>query len=387
MEKLTEDPISIQLPCIKLVQPIGEFYISSINSKTLCDITYFDVRRILKGERDFESYLGIQRPLVDKRVKEISHYVNTIDACFPTAVIIAIPGACAKYDEVKNIMTLSNYLKPKEGEQVIFYKDIAKVLDGQHRIEGLRAFQGKEFDVNISIFVEADIADQAYLFSTVNLAQTKVNRSLVYDLFELARSRSPQKTCHNIVVALDHNEKSPFYKRIKRLGAATEGREEETITQATFVQSLLMYICKNQLQQQADRDFYKRGRVPEKATGEESKNLIFRNMFIDEQDIQIADVVYNYFDAVKERWPGAWNYTGTGIMLNKTNGFRGLMRFLRPVYMYLTAPGSVPTKNDFLKIIKKIDLKDDDFNTSNFKPGTSGEAELYRTLMLKSGLS
>lgn len=387
MEKLKEDPISIQLPCIRLIQPIGEFYIASIDSKTLCDITYFDVRRILKGERDIESYLGIQRPLVEKRVQEISHYVNTIDACFPTAVILAVPGVCANYDEEKNIMTLSNYLKPNEGEQVIYYKDIAKVLDGQHRIEGLRAYKGKEFDINISIFVEADIADQAYLFSTVNLAQTKVNRSLVYDLFELAKSRSPQKTCHNIVVALDRNEKSPFYKRIKRLGAATEGREEETITQATFVQSLLMYICKDQLQQQADRDLYKRGNVPEKATGGESKLLIFRNMFIDEKDLQIADVVYNYFDAVKERWPRAWNYTGTGIMLNKTNGFRGLMRFLRLAYLYLTAPGSVPTKNDFLKVIKRIDLKDDDFTTTNFKPGTSGEAELYRTLMQKSGLS
>ena len=110
-------------------------------------------------------------------------------------------------------------------------------------------------------------------------------------------------------------------------------------------------------------------------------------MFIDEKDLQIADVVYNYFDAVKERWPRAWNYTGTGIMLNKTNGFRGLMRFLRLAYLYLTAPGSVPTKNDFLKVIKRIDLKDDDFTTTNFKPCTSGEAELYRTLMQKSGLS
>ncbi len=117
------------------------------------------------------------------------------------------------------------------GTILLDYKDIAKVIDGQHRMEGLRAFVGEEFQVNVSIFIDADIADQAYIFSTVNLTQTKVNRSLAYDLFDLAKSKSPQKTCHNIAVALDENEKSPFYQRIKKTGVSTEGRFSETITQ------------------------------------------------------------------------------------------------------------------------------------------------------------
>jgi len=385
-ESLTENPISIKLPCIKVTQPIGTFYIASIDRKTLCDITNFDVRRILREKRDVETYLGIQRPLVPKRVREISSYVNTIDACFPTSVILAVPAVCAEYDEKKNEMVLSNYLNPGDGEKVIYYGNIAKVLDGQHRIEGLRSFSGESFDINVSIFIDIDLADQAYVFSTVNLAQTKVNRSLAYDLFDLAKSKSPQKICHNIAVALDTHKSSPFCKRIKRLGVSTEGRFSETITQATFVQSLICYICKDVIQQQTDRDTYLRGRKPPLANADELERLIFRNMFIENKELEITDVIWNYFDAVRERWANAWEATGRGIMLNKTNGFKALMRFLRPAYLHLTKPGGVPKKDQFSEILKKIDMEDKDFNIDKFKPGTSGESELYRTLFKASNI-
>jgi DGQHR domain-containing protein len=284
-------------------------------------------------------------------------------------------------------MELSNYLEPSEGEEPIYYRDIAKVLDGQHRIEGLRDFIGESFEVNVSIFIDADIADQAYIFSTVNLTQTKVNRSLAYDLFDLAKSRSPQKTCHNIAVALDQSDGSPFFERIKRLGVSTEGRFYETITQATFVQSLIVYICKDQLQQITDRDTFLKSNTPPKANAEDLKQQIFRNMFIDEKDLEIASIIWNYFDAVKEKWSTAWEGMGRGNILNKTNGFKAFMRFLRPAYLFLKKPGDVPSKKEFLEIFERIDLKDAEFTIDKFKPGSTGESELYRTLISKSKIA
>ena len=53
-EEYREDQRSIDFPCLKVTQPIGEFYIGSINSAILSKITTFDVRRILK-ERDVET--------------------------------------------------------------------------------------------------------------------------------------------------------------------------------------------------------------------------------------------------------------------------------------------------------------------------------------------
>ncbi len=145
-------------------------------------------------------------------------------------------------------------------------------------------------------------------FSTVNLAQTRVSPSLAYDLFSFAKSRSPQKTCHNIAVALDQHEKSPFYQRIKRLGVATDGRFNETLTQSTFVRALMPYVSAEPM---LDRDALLRGKTLLAASKSELERLIFRNMFLEEKD-EIMDVVWNYFSAVRERWSDAWTRVERG---------------------------------------------------------------------------
>lgn len=380
-----EREFSIELPCVRVSQPIGDFYIASIDSTILGQITYADVRKLTK-EREIDQYLGIQREVNPKRVKDIGKYVNTVDACFPTAVILAVPGRCADYDPDKRILTLHTSFDSDGIEGRVNQMEIARVLDGQHRIEGLKALtEGHPpFEVNISVFIEMDIESQAYLFSVVNLAQTKVNKSLVYDLFEYSRSRSPQKTAHNIAVALDDSDKSPLQKRIKRLGVATHGRFTETLTQATFVEYLLPYLSEDPIK---DRDVFLRGKKPLKAEMPELRKTIFRNMFLEERDLEIADIIYNFFCAIQERWPTAWASGGDGMMLNKTNGFKACMRLLRPAYLNLVKPGEVVASGPFLTLLRKSKLKDEDFTTDNFKPGTSGELALYRSLLSDLNLS
>ena len=377
------EPYEQRIRCLRIKQPIGEFFIASIDHGTLREITYSDVRR-MHGEREVETYLGIQRPLNPQRVKELVEYVTTIDATFPTAVILAVEGKYAEYSE-DGALILRNYdvSVPENEREYIQRTEIAKVLDGQHRIDGLRDFPG-EFDVNVSIFVDMDIENQAYVFSTVNLAQTKVNKSLVYDLFEYSKARSPQKTAHNIAVALDRKKASPFEKRIKRLGSATEGRFGETITQATFVESLLPYITSNKI---ADRDLLLRGKLLAKATQKESVTLIFRNLFLDDRDLDIAEIVFNYFSAIQDRWPRAWSTSGQGYMLNKTNGFKALMRLLNPAYRHFTTTGEVISAAQFSMLFKKSSFSDDDFTIDNFVPGTGGQGRLYRDLLSQTGLS
>lgn len=65
-----------------------------------------------------------------------------------------------------------------------------------------------------------DLTDEekAYVFSIINSKQTRVNPSIVYDLFSLAERRSPQKTCHEIARGINSNPDSPFYKKLKMLG-------------------------------------------------------------------------------------------------------------------------------------------------------------------------
>jgi DGQHR domain-containing protein len=381
--KPSEDARSISISVLTVKQPIGDFYIGVLDARILCEITDFDVRRLIR-ERDFERYLGIQRPLDKSRVKEIREYVNTTDASFPTGVILSVRGDCAAYNDGQKILTLSNFIDPENPERNVYYRQIAKVIDGQHRIEGLKGATNMPFEVNVVVFVDIDVAEEAYIFSTVNLAQTKVNRSLALDLYDLATKKSPQKFCHNTAVALDQNEKSALYHRIKRLGVATEGRFNETITQANFVDSLMRYISRDPMR---DRDIYLNNGIPPKAATEESRDLIFRNMLIDNRDLEIVDILWNYFDAVRSRWGEAWHSTRRGDMLNRSNGFRALMRFLKPCYLAsVKRVGEVPSRDRFVEIFRGIDLEDGAFNTKTYEPGSSGEGALFRDLVRLSHL-
>ena len=119
---------SLSFRCLRMTQPIGEFYIGSIKSSDLVEVTFFDVRRRIVEQRDIEKYLGIQRPLSAKRVKELKQYVQTVDACFPTAVILAVPIVCARYEEESGIMTLSNYMDVEDDQEPVHYRNIAQTI-------------------------------------------------------------------------------------------------------------------------------------------------------------------------------------------------------------------------------------------------------------------
>jgi DGQHR domain-containing protein len=378
-----EGPKSLTIPCLAIEQPVGRLFVGAMAWKDLEAITYFDVRKLLEGERPLDEYLGIQRPVKPARVAELQKYVNLKDACFPAGIIIAVEEEAAEYDEQRKLLTLSNNMDVSDPGDRIFYRNIARVIDGQHRIAGLRGFIGETFDVPVTVLVGMDIADQGHIFATVNLAQTKVSPSLAYDLYDLAKTRSPQKTCHNVAVALNEHNASPFYHRIKRLGTATGDRLNETLTQSTFIRALMPYITDDPM---ADRDLLKRGRTITRANANDQDRLIFRNMFIDDRDLEVMDVVWNYFWAVREKWPVAWNNFGKGNVLNRSSGFRALMRFLGPIYLHLTSPGNVPKKEEFLAIFNGVEFEDGHFTVDNYKPGSAGEARLYHDLIDQTGV-
>jgi DGQHR domain-containing protein len=357
----------IEFRCIQVIQPIGSFYIGAIDAADLVQISYADIRRIEGEDRAVERYLGIQRPLSKPRVKELAQYVRNVDASFPTSVILAISSTDCVYDESSHKMRVRRDA------------GVAKIIDGQHRIAGLEDYQNGAFQLNVTIFVDMDIEDQAMVFATINLKQTKVSKSLAYDLYEFASSRSPQKTCHNIAKLLNYRAGGPLQNRIKILGVAS-GKPEETLTQATFVDRLIIYISKDPGEAMKDRDLIKRGKVPERADDAIGQKLIFRNMFLDERDAEIARIIWNYFKAVENRWPEAWRTTRRGYILNRTTGFAALMRFLRPCYLELAAPGQVVSTEKFHSILTRLGLKDDDFVSDRYVPGSSGEAQLFRDL-------
>ncbi|ASP70450.1 DGQHR domain-containing protein [Sinorhizobium meliloti] len=366
------DNNSISFPALKVEQPIGPFFIGVMDCRDLVHVAVADIRRL--EDNGLDDYIGIQRRLSTDRTKELKAYVNSYDATFPTSIILAVEEENAHWDDATNTLTFRASEKTP-------LNDVARIIDGQHRVEGLSAFEGEEFKVSVSVFVGADLATQANIFATVNLAQTKVNRSLVYDLLDYEKKRSPQKTAHHIAVALDQLQFSPFYHRIKRLGSATAGREGEPLTQAAVVESLLDFMSRDPM---SDRNSFLRSLRITFPTPEEHRKFPFREMFIREQDSAITQIMLNYFTAVSKKWPTSWaGLDRPGNVLPKTNGFKALMRYLKPVYLHIAGNQRdvVPDSSQFSVYLRNVELGDDDFNTTVFKPGTSGESLLYRTLM------
>jgi DGQHR domain-containing protein len=369
----------IDIKCLEANQPIGLMYIGVIDSEDLEKITFADVRRLREGteNREVEDYIGIQRKLDSRREKIIGKYVNLVDATFPNSIIISVSSEHAEY--IKN-----------EGVLRLEYKDdIAKVLDGQHRIAGFQNYEGKRgtFELIVTVYVDMELEDQAIVFATINKEQKNVSNSLVTDLFAFAESRSPQKTGHNIARALNKKEGSPFFDKIKILGTAESSNE--TITQSTFVDSILKYITRDK---QSDRDFYRRNKKDESKKlpnidEKESKRLFLRNIFIDDpSDIKIAQILWNYFYAVQQKWPTAWNIPANNNILNKSTGFIALMRFFKDAYLSFDRIGQTITKEEFMTCFENIDLTDADFNRDKYVPGGIGQSALYNDLKEMSGI-
>lgn len=412
------------LDVIEVNQRMGTYYISSIKAKDLLRISYIDRARMEQGEDERASYLGIQRKLDNKRVKKIADFVMEKDSVFPTSILLSLNENCVTINNNKQNLQLQlnslteEELNDKINDNIISNKNIenykvgglAKVLDGQHRLAGLAHAIKKlkepeqlslfddetniellnsleNFELDVAFFIGYDLHEQAKIFSNVNLSQTKVNKSLVYNLEEYSKKRSPQQICHNIAKVLDTSKNSPFYHYIKMLGLKTDGRcYIEPLTQATFVESLISLLSKNP---ERDRDLVNRGKLfgsvtyYDKYTNKEYEQFIFRKLYEEKKDAEIMDILWNYFTAVKNRWPNAWSDVNNSL-LPKNNCYRALIKFLRDKYNSLVTAknNGIPSVNEFMFLFQNLEIQDEDFNSSKgiFPRGDGGMSKFYKYL-------
>lgn len=372
----------ILVPFIKVVQPVGTFFVASMSYKDVLDIAQADVRKLSETSA-VDEYIGIQRKVSPLRKKEIATYCNTVDATFPTGVILSIQTVDKDGLDNGNVsFEKNNIMKIKR--QV----NVASILDGQHRLEGLRLAKeqlgDRPFDLNVTIFLNADIDAQAQIFSVINKAQTKVNKSLVYDLYEYSNCRCPQKTVHDVVVVLNKNEKSPFYGKVKILGVADDS-SKETIAQATLAELVMDLISKDPV---VDRDILKRSGLKKWLTSNKLQNydnikdkekFVFRAFFVNGEDYKIVQHISTFFSEVQRKWPHSWDENRPNNILNKSTGIIALMNFLRILFLR-----SIETSESFevfcKHVFNRMELSDDSFTSNKYVPGQRGQSELLKDL-------
>ncbi len=339
-----------------LEQPIGEFLLTVIPADELLKQYVVDPR---KYEGDEAS--GTQRVLSKDRIKEIAAYTSTVDAAFPTAIVLALNEDQYTIDAQERLVTLTGNVE---------------VIDGQHRIEGLLK-ASKEIDASIPsrfklpciLIVEPTNEQKAFIFATINGKQTKVNSSLVVELFGVSRVADPWHLLHIVARSLNFKTDSPFHNRLKMLGVRT--RETESLTQGTFVKSLMPLLSKSP---DEDRNIIKKGDW-EKL--KKDPKLPLRSYMITQTGDLLVPLISNIFSAVRDTWPIEWS-NHNKFNLSKTTGFAGIAKGLPEPLRYGIENGVVTKQyfSDIFQEMKRImteEMNGAQFTNTYFTAGGVGE--------------
>ncbi len=366
---------------IRVSQPLGEFYISSVPAAALAGRVRNRPRSSQTANED------IQRLFSEKRIAEITNFSKDPQATFPTPIILAVESSEVKeiYLDLQKVeqsappqkngpAKINSELRcfeiPDEGE-------FADVLDGQHRILGLQNSSAiGEFDLPVVFMFDLSTDDKAFVFSIINSKQTPVSGSLIYDLFDLSKFRSPQKTCHYLAQSLNNKENGPFYRRIKMLGRKEEHHEKRVmLSQGSFAARLQDLISKDPME---DARILK---SPHE-TLKEDLRCPLRKYFIAKQDDTILKILTNYFEAIAETFDKEWGDETGVYIIRKTVGYTALIIVLRHILEEGFAAKNL-TKDFFKQKAKqfKASLNDKLLTSDNFPTNSAGAVILAKTLL------
>lgn len=253
----------MEIKAIRVVQPLGEFYIAKIKAGDLLKISTSSVARYDKDG----NLKGNQRPLDSKRLKAIANFIMSDEMSFPTSVLIA-----ANIDEdgriIENQQSRWTVVKtnlPDVYNIVIPDKVTSLIIDGQHRLNAFNYADSecKGIELVCSIFIDLPNPYQAYLFATINGNQKRVDKSLALELFgydvenEPQNTWSPEKLAVYLTRKFNFSKKSPLYQKIKLAPLFSEidqlvDKNEWLLSTAAMVDGIMSLISTNP---QKDRDF------------------------------------------------------------------------------------------------------------------------------------
>lgn len=356
----------------KVTQNNQEFFIGIFSIRDLLKFTKYTKRLIVGYDDDNLPIYNdeIQRNVESSRVEKISDFlINDPDAIFPTNLVISIPSPVISRIEEGSIFQIELLEEVFDEINVAGGHVHLTIIDGQHRLKGIeRAFQRLNLEIQtlekvvtrssnqdllnqlslkrqlldrlynieliVSFFIDPTLEFQAMIFSTINRTQKSVSQSLVYSLFGLSTSDSPQKTALEVVLSLNGYEKSPFFNRIKLYGGAYERNQVPPLTQAAMVKSIIDRISLSLREAENDRYRSRRDLIK----GINSK-LFFRKYYATNQDLFISDILYAFFTAVKKTFVDSngqsyWDLDSSGRPVNilqTTAGYSALLDLLEDI--------------------------------------------------------
>ncbi|MDD5703540.1 MAG: DGQHR domain-containing protein [Dehalococcoidales bacterium] len=369
----------ISRPAILVKQPLGHFFVFTLDAETLNSITYSlpaEVRVRLEQEQFDKgrgySIFGSQRKESKSRLEEISKFIQTSDATFPNSIILAtnydqdgLPITDPKrrwgYIENAGLYTIEI---PKTGAS-------ASIIDGQHRLHAFDLLpsdsQRRQMELLCVAFFELPPPYHAYIFSTINFNQKKVDRSLAYELFGFdpdlkdAQFWPPETLAVYLARVLNTEVGSPFRRCIAPAADSDElislTKDESTGTQekdgvirvsmASVVDGILSLICKK-----PKDDRYKMRSMNNTEKGRSVlshiEELPLRNLYLENNDKAILEVLINYWTVVNN---SIWSNAQPDSYLLKTVGIQAQFDILKMLILNLPLNAENYSKENLAKVL------------------------------------
>lgn len=321
VRKVNERYVEMVIGTIKL-------YTFPMQVRDLVKISYVAVRGRDKEEG------AVQRVLNRKRISSIKQYILDGNMFVNTFII--------NWND-------SNY-KPQFFDSQIelpLIDSAAQLLDGQHRLEGLKEAMAVEENIGekqilVSMVIGLGTKEAAKIFININSEQKPVPKSLIFDLYGVTDDEKNFAITRSDDIARELNENvdSPYYNLIKYPG---NPRGKGKIDLSTVVSTLKKYVD-----------------VDGKFADNNIKDLNFQ-----------SQIIINFFSTLKYYWDedDIWGNSSKNVFL-KAAGFVAALEF----FFEYVFPKCVEKKSFKVEyLISLFDFSKVDLITNSEIKGTDGK--------------
>ncbi|MBO3752594.1 DGQHR domain-containing protein [Streptosporangiaceae bacterium NEAU-GS5] len=300
---MTEPVTELKRRALRIDQAEGHpLYLFTLTAAEVLQVA--DVSRVSRDEAS--RLIGYQRPEVRNHVQDIIDYLNSGAVIFPNAIILALSSRASftgsrgpgTNDGLATAGTLTLPLAmPGEPKP-------AWIVDGQQRAIALSRAERSDFPVPVTAFVADTVSLQRDQFVRVNNTRP-LPPSLVTELLPEVDAPLPQrlsvrKAPSVICDRLNTDERSPFYKMIKRASTRADAARTAVIADNSVVSMIQKSLTSGCL-------------------------YPFRNLINNEIDIDgIHQALCTYWSAVHDVFPEAWGKPATESRLMHGAGIRAM---------------------------------------------------------------
>ena len=221
----------------KIVQHGTECYIGKIDPRKLVRVA---------AEVGMSTTQDAQRPLNEKRVKDIAAYVDNEKGILPNTITLATNDSSFDIHSVEGEDDLFFINFPETDDEFKNYKEKIDVMDGQHRLYSFKddicILQDDEiFEIGFTLYVTPTLMERRKIFISCNEKQEKVSPNLLLWFKEkLNMIQTEDKLLYDIVQSLsqEHPLKGHIIMSAEKIKNGVKAKEVMNAIKQSKIQDM-----------------------------------------------------------------------------------------------------------------------------------------------------